>query len=83
MREQAYYRQPIAATFYAYARLGASSLPFIVYSAFPPWELPKDDPFLAVVRKPFMDEAKHLRLLGPMDDKRQTVMSIPSDREAA
>jgi CheY-like chemotaxis protein len=76
--------KPIAATFYAYARSRASSIPFIVYSAFPPWELRKDDPFLAVVRKPFMDDVlKHLRVLGPIAHKRETVLSIPSGREAA
>jgi hypothetical protein len=59
--------EPVAVTFYAYARSRAPSIPFVVYSAFPPRELPKDDPLLAVVTKPFIDDViKHLSCsIGP------------------
>ncbi|MGB9367873.1 MAG: hypothetical protein WCE79_17865 [Xanthobacteraceae bacterium] len=76
--------QAIAATFYAYTRSRASSVPFIVYSAFPPRELPKDDPFLAVITKPSMDDVvKHLRLFASIKGNRRTASPMSADREAA
>jgi hypothetical protein len=76
--------EPIATTFYAYVRSRMASTPFIVYSAFPPRALPKDDPFLAVVTKPFMDDVfKHLRLFASIIDKKRTAPSAQPNREAA
>jgi hypothetical protein len=75
---------PVAATFYAYVRSRVASMPFIVYSGFPPGELPTDDPFLAVVTKPFMDDVfKHLRLLTSVIEKRPSLRPIQPDRVAA
>ena len=78
--------EPIGARFYAHVRSRQPFLPFVVYSGFPPQDLPKDDPLLAVVRKPFMDDViKHLRRFNSILDKtpRRTVLPIKSDREAA
>ena len=76
--------EPVAATFYAYARSRASTIPFIVYSAFPPRELPKDDPFLAVITKPFMDEVfRQLSLFASMTGKTRAPLALRADREAA
>jgi hypothetical protein len=59
------------------------SIPFIVYSAFPPMDLPKTDPFLAVVTKPFMDGVfKHLRLLHIVE-KKPVTRPVQPDRVAA
>ena len=77
-------RAPIATTFYAYVRSRMPSIPFIVYSAFPPRELPKDDPFLAVVTKPFMDDVfKHLRHFASTIEKKQITRPVGPDRVAA
>ena len=76
--------EPIATTFYAYVRARMPSTPFIVYSAFPPRALPKDDPFLAVVTKPFMDDVfKRLGILASILDKKQAALSDQPNREAA
>ena len=76
--------EPGAATFYAYSRSRASSIPFVVYSAFPPTELPKDDPFLAIVTKPFLDDViKHVRHFASILDKKRAVLPAQLHREAA
>lgn len=76
--------QPIGSKFYAYVRARRPWMPFVVYSGFPPEDLPKDDPLLAIVRKPFMDRAiKHLRRFSLIADKRKSVPSRPAHREAA
>jgi DNA-binding NtrC family response regulator len=76
--------KPVASKFYADVRARRPSMPFVVYSGFPPEDLPKDDPLLAVVRKPFMDEViKHLRRFTSIVEKRKTVRPTPSHREAA
>ena len=75
--------EPIAGIFYAYARSRAPAVPFVLYSASPPRELPTDDPFLAVVTKPFMEDViKHLRHFASVLNKKYLV-PIPPDREAA
>ena len=59
-------------------------MPFIVYSAFPRRELPKDDPFLAVITKPFMDEVfRQLSLFASMTGKTRAPLALRADREAA
>lgn len=45
--------EPMAAWFYSYVRARDPVLPFAIYSGFPPLTLPKDDPELKVVVKPF------------------------------
>ena len=76
--------KPFASTFYTYVRARLPSMPFVVYSGFPPEDLPKGDPFLAIVRKPFMDEVtKHLRRFALILDKRKAVLPTPPRREAA
>ena len=76
--------KPVASKFYGHVRARRPSMPFVVYSGFPPDDLPKDDPLLAVVRKPFMDGViKHVRRSDSIVDKRKTVLPTPSRREAA
>jgi DNA-binding NtrC family response regulator len=78
--------EPIGSQFYAHARSRQPSLPFIVYSGFPPEDLPKEDSLLAIVRKPFMDDViKHLRRFHSISGTRprRHVLPIPPDREAA
>ena len=47
----------VAVTIYSHVRRLSRDIPFVVYSAFPPQELPVPDPRLKLVRKPFSDEA--------------------------
>jgi hypothetical protein len=76
--------EPVAANFYAYVRSRAASMTFIVYSGFPPRMLSKNDPFLAVVRKPFIDEVfKHLHNFAFVTEKEQTTLPVQPDRVAA
>ena len=78
--------EPVGSEFYAHVRSRQPTIPFIVYSGFPPQDLPKDDPLLAVVRKPFMDDViRQLRrfLSIPENRPRRTVRRTTSDREAA
>ena len=75
--------EPVAATFYSYVRSRMPSIPFIVYSAFPPKGLPKTDPLLAVVTKPFMDDVfKHLRPVHTIE-KKPVTRPVQPDRVAA
>jgi len=74
--------EPVAARVYAYARSRTSSIPFVVYSAFPPRDLPEDDPLLAVVTKPFIDEViKHLGRF--VTGQRRAPRRAAPEREAA
>jgi DNA-binding NtrC family response regulator len=76
--------KPVASKFYAHVRARRPSMPFVVYSGFPPADLPQDDPLLAVVRKPFMDEViTQLRRSALIVDNSKTVMPTPCHREAA
>jgi DNA-binding NtrC family response regulator len=63
--------EPIGSKFYTHVRSRQPSMPFVVYSGFPPQDLPKDDPLLASIRKPFMDDViKHLRRYLSILDKK-------------
>jgi CheY-like chemotaxis protein len=54
--------EPMAAALYRHVRANRCAVPFIVYSAFPPQDLPKNDPLLKVVAKPFSDDViAHVR----------------------
>ncbi len=69
--------EPAAERIYRYVRARAASLPFAIYSGFPPRHLPNDDPFLKIVAKPFSDDVfRFLRESALLNDK-------PGHREAA
>lgn len=48
--------EPAAAELYQAFRQIDRTMPIIVYSGFPPGQLPRIDEYLAVVRKPFIDQ---------------------------
>lgn len=48
--------EPVAEWLYRCVRERAATLPFAVYSGYPPLHLPKSDAFLKVVAKPFSDD---------------------------
>ena len=74
----------IASRLYRAVRMEARAIPFIVYSGFPPGDLPKDDPFLRIVVKPFSDDViAHLHQLAPAPAMRPPVHPSGHTREAA
>jgi hypothetical protein len=76
--------EAVASNFYSYVRAHDPSLPFVVYSAFPPRDLPKGDPLLATVAKPFSDDViRHIREMAPLLGDRRPSRSITIGRNAA
>jgi CheY-like chemotaxis protein len=76
--------EAVASIFYRYVRTHDPSLPFVVYSAFPPRDLPNDDPLLATVAKPFSDDViRHVQEMAPLRGERRPSRSITIGRNAA
>jgi len=51
---------PAATFIYRQVRSVDPKMPFIIYSGFPPQDLPSDDPLLAIVLKPFTERVLSL-----------------------
>ena len=76
--------KPAAKLLYGAIRTRDAETLFIVYSGFPPDDLPGDDPRLAIVRKPFVDQVlARVEALGPSRSKGRTFPSPLRRREAA
>ena len=75
---------PVASLLYREVRTADPAVPFIVYSAFPPDDLPTEDPLLRIVVKPFSDDViRHVRQLVPGPPLGRPVRTSRHSREAA
>jgi DNA-binding NtrC family response regulator len=76
--------QPAAAFLYRQVRAMDAKTPFVVYSGYPPQDLPKDDPRLKVVRKPFIDQVlSFIETITPPGGRGSAFRSLQRRREAA
>jgi DNA-binding NtrC family response regulator len=76
--------RPAASALYAAIRAQAPEMPFVVYSGYPPKDLPKDDPRLRIVHKPFANEVVALvARFAPVRAKGRAFRRAAHRRDAA
>jgi hypothetical protein len=69
---------------YREVRSADPEIPFVVYSGYPPQDLPKNDPRLKVVRKPFSEQVlSFVATFAPPRGKGRVVRPPQRRREAA
>ena len=75
---------PAAVSIYRHVRSQSAEVPFVVYSGFPPHNLPRDDARLKVVQKPAVDDAiAFVEKFAPPRSNRQVSRPAEPRREAA
>jgi hypothetical protein len=76
--------KPAAASLYRRVRAIDVKTPFVVYSGYPPQDLPGNDPRLKLVRKPFIDQVlSFIASLAPPPGKGSALRPPERGREAA
>lgn len=76
--------KPAAKVLYSAIRARDAETPFVVYSGFPPDDLPPNDPRLAIVRKPFVKQVlAQIETFAPPFGQGEMHAGPPRHREAA